>query len=224
MMTHQIILPGILTQYFSAPDDLGETCLMRASQDGHHESLEILLKNNAQVDQADIMGMTALMKSVCHINCVELLLKFHADLLLVDFKQKSALIHAAVVGEFPVVKLLVSKGAEINGRDSNGLNAFMNVCMHKDPTKNMWKVFNEDVMVYLYAAGSTMDEGVVVVPPFLEYLRSFKNEKHLKHLCRDVITRKLIDCHPRTTLFNVVPQLGLPPSVASYMVYELTIT
>ena len=69
----------------------------------------------------------------------------------------------------------------------------------------------------LYAAGETIDETKVHIPDNLK-----PPELNLKHLCRETIRKQLIQLSP-VNLFHRVPKLGLPPLLARYVLYSVSL-
>ena len=95
--------------------------LRTAAKRGHTGVVELLLKNGAQVNQADSNGITALMIAAKHGNkkIVELLLKNGAQVNQADNHRWTALMFAAEDGNTDVVELLLGASADairLNGR------------------------------------------------------------------------------------------------------------
>jgi len=105
----------------------GMTPLMHAAVSGSREAMAMLLDKGASVNSANGAGVTALMMSVTDIDKVNLLLAKGADVNAVTKRGRSALLLAAMSdGSAPLVRLLMSKGADpkvVDVLKVNALNA-----------------------------------------------------------------------------------------------------
>jgi ankyrin repeat protein len=91
----------------------GWTPLMYASLYGSEESCRLALKHGALVNAANDAGGTALMYAVDDVGRTKLLLEAGADPNLRSGEGRTALLIAvAKTGSYPVVKLLIDKGAD----------------------------------------------------------------------------------------------------------------
>ncbi len=63
----------------------------------------------------------------------------------------------------------------------------------------------------------------VVYYPFYLRIMLQGNQFRLKHLCREVIRKHLITVNPKQHLFGRVPQLGLPQSLESYLLFGISL-
>ena len=96
----------------------GTTALMLASNNGHHQVVELLLKEGADVNIQDNNGWTALMAASDegHHQVVELLLKEGADVNIQKNDGWTALLTASDSSHYQVVELLLKEGAAVNNQ------------------------------------------------------------------------------------------------------------
>ena len=130
------------------------------------------------------------------------------------------------------LRLILKAGAQINHRDELGRN-----CLEFSVTP--WSLGSaqieklKDIQMLLYAAGETLEgptvtgkdmfTGNTVQIQIPEHLKELKENLDLKHLCREVIRKHLIDLDPHQHLFGRIPQLGLPSTLEKYMLYDCDI-
>ena len=180
--------------------DSGYTPLTLATKMGKHRCVEQLIQAEADVNKAGMNGMTALFEttdSFCsyNVHCLQMLLR---------------------------------AGAHVNKTNEMGQNALM-FCIEKA------KYPNSTVIMLLFAAGETINEGVVYkfskqdkkMDPYKAVFHGVIQSDLglcLKHMCRDTIRRHLIKFNPHLNLFLRVPQLGLPASLESYLLYNTSLT
>ena len=114
----------------------------------------------------------------------------------------------------------------MNKRNKLGLNALEQyLTQHASVSKQ--------IALLLYAAGEILDSDTiqtsmygyvniirVVVP---EFIRLSKLKLSLKHNCRQAIRKHLTDLDPHSQLFDRVPKLGLPVSLARYILYAMSL-
>jgi uncharacterized protein len=112
-----------------AKDAEGITALMYASEQGHSNVVEFLLKNGANPSlQEPGAGMTALMVSSAegHVEVVRLLLQAKADVNAKDSNLgATALLGAAEYGHIDVIKALIEAGADVNAKSKLNRTALM---------------------------------------------------------------------------------------------------
>ena len=103
------------------------TALMCASMNGHLQVVELLLKDNADVNAQEEDGFTALMVASenGHTQVVELLLKEHADIKLQTNDGVTALMLASQNGHQKVIELLLKQHIDINHQGKDGVTAQM---------------------------------------------------------------------------------------------------
>lgn len=119
----KFLLPKSVKIGVDEEDSFGETALMKAAQAGHMDSVEILIQYNANVDYRDKAGDTALMKAAMHnrLEVAEVLLDNNAVLNHhTKHKRHTALHAAAMRGHQDMVKLLISRGANVFATDVDG--------------------------------------------------------------------------------------------------------
>jgi ankyrin repeat protein len=101
-------------------DEFGCTALYLAAERGHEQVVQHLLRKNAVVDAVDSYGGTALGQAVenGHKGIVRLLLEAHADV-----NKCGALQRAAERGNDEILPLLIEYGADIEAKESPGIQA-----------------------------------------------------------------------------------------------------
>ena len=79
---------------------------------------------------------------------------------------------------------------------------------------------NKDISRMLFAAGETLDldHGDDNINDLAD-LELEDIKMHLKHICRKVIRKRLLDLDPNSNLFGRIPQLGLPARIQQYLLY-----
>jgi ankyrin repeat protein len=99
-------------------DAKGETPLMYAASVGSAEAMKLLLEHGADANVQNQFGSTALIWSATDLAKVELLLAHGANPNLASKRGRTPLLVAAMSdGSAPIVRLLVSKGADIQAKD-----------------------------------------------------------------------------------------------------------
>ena len=78
---------------------------------------------------------------------------------------------------------------------------------------------SDKVVKEFYAAGATSMHPSKIP----DYVKQEDEESHLKHLCRVRIRTHLLELDPHENLFIRVPELGLPKSLVSYLLYDVTV-
>ena len=103
---------------------------MNFSQNGHAETVELLLKQGASVNVEDADGKTALMfaSEKGHTKTSEVLLKYGADTNMQDIFKRSALMNASASGYFKTVKMLLKYNADVNMQDKFRESALIFAC------------------------------------------------------------------------------------------------
>lgn len=93
------------------------TALMAAASTNSVETIKVLLKHKANINQVNTNGMTALMHAAKHnnIEAVAILTDNHADIEIktFDFIKKTALSYAVTEGHYEMVQFLIKKGAKV---------------------------------------------------------------------------------------------------------------
>ena len=130
--------------------------------------------------------------------------------------------------EITTLRLLLSLGIKINVPNeyfTNTLTYYIVQC------KRRIDDLNKDICMLLFAAGERVPGPVVeartdyfsavVKAQVPEYLFHKELQMCLKHLCREAIRNHLLDLDPHTHLFGRVPRIGLPKSLAEYVLYNV---
>ena len=211
----------------NAADGNGTTPLMFASSKDQHHCVCLLIEQGADVNASDNMGRTALMFAVnrCHLECTETLLKAGADVNSVDTYGYTPLLScidyasskdAARNPRFlQCLKCLLRSGAHVNKRVTKGLNEGMDglsILLSRAKYSQ-----TRGAILLLLAAGEMADENTVT---------SFglKMPKlNLQHSCRQTIRKHLLDINAHLPLFKRVTELGLPASLADYLVHNVSL-
>ena len=97
-----------------------------------------------------------------------------------------------------------------------GQNASM--MLHRTPNCQGRK---EEVTKLLFAAGEKVDGITYSVPECIR--KEIESLLNLKHLCRETIRKHLINIEQHSNLFTRLPQLGLPSSLTTYLLYDLCV-
>ena len=97
-----------------------------AAYRGNIKWLELLVKEGADVNKADNIGGTPLMKSVCgnQKDCLQILLKAGADVNRIDDRGFSALVYAAEK-DVNYIDMLLEAGADVNAHSEYSESALM---------------------------------------------------------------------------------------------------
>ena len=113
----------------------GLTLLMIASQWGHADMVDCLIRRGATVDLQDSEGRTALMAAATkgHRRIVETLLDHSAEVDLENTSGGTALMTAATKGHEHIVHTLLERGAAVAHRASDGATALMNAAYYNHP-------------------------------------------------------------------------------------------
>ena len=99
--------------------------VMQMSDEYSHHCVNIMISKGADVNMADPLGETLLIRSVKHNKelCVKRLLQSGVDVHKVDICGKDALMYAAHSGYFNCMKEIIQAGAHVNAVSDAGLNA-----------------------------------------------------------------------------------------------------
>ncbi len=107
-------------------EDEGE--FLNAIRSDRADSVEILIKNGANVNAITRNGTTALMYASSFVertNIVKILIKNGANVNAKESHGWTALMHAAARGCINVVEILIKNGANVNAKSPNGWTALM---------------------------------------------------------------------------------------------------
>ena len=204
----------------------GHTALFWAAANGRRQCVEALIDSGAEVNATTVLGFTPFIAAVTwgETKCVELILKAGADVNVVGYNKNPPLTAASLMN-IDCVRLLLQVGLKINIMNiynQNGIQSHIANC----PS------VNKDLVLMLYAAGekitaTTVERinnlGGIVQVPVPEYLKFSYLKLSLKHLCRETIRNRLVDVDPHEHLFGRVPGLGLPTSLAQYLLFDVNL-
>ena len=127
------------------------------------------------------------------------------------------------------LKLLLGIGFKINvpnQYNNNTLTYYIVQCKREHDRLSKY------ICMLLFAAGEIITGPIVegtrlygdlVRADVPEYLFHKDLRMCLKHLCREAIRKHLLKLDPHTHLFGRVTKLGLPKSLTTYLVYEMTL-
>ena len=218
----------------------GETALFRVNNEDIVKDLSVL---GADVNRTNHQGQAPL-SFVYNAKVVKSFVAAGADVNTRNKNGKTALFEALLRGRINVVKALLEAGADVNHRDNNGcavLVYLVNKMLHSWDTlemNNLFKcvkillraglkvniseskmtreVLTDEITVLLFAAG---EESCGNLPDYFHP----QGELILKHLCKKVIRRQLVDADKHTHLFSRVAKLGLPKPLQRYLLYNQTL-
>lgn len=124
---------------------------VRSVNDSYYRTIEILLKNGADVHTADNHGKTALHYLVqkANIKTVQLILNYNANVNLTDKRGNTPLFDAVNNNKnYEVVQLLISCGLDVNIVSSfNGSTALHKACLLEDNIKVVKFLLKNDAYV-----------------------------------------------------------------------------
>ena len=110
------------------PDNMGNTPLIYAAQQGSVDNIRILLKHNVNPDyQNPATGLSALSAAAAagQEKAAQVLVSNGADVNLKDKNGRTALFFASENGQTGLMRQLLRMGADINIVDNNGQNVFI---------------------------------------------------------------------------------------------------
>ena len=222
------------------------TPLICATQNGFDDCISLLIEAGADVNSKNLYGFPLIIVAAQHgrYDCLKLLIEAGADVNTI-VSQLATPLHALMENLDNVesklllknIKLLLRAGANVNvfrnmtalyfnKYEHNALRHYIIQC----PTFSVQP--DKKVCMLLYAAGETIDGCTIRrtsdagqnerahVP---QILFQKKLKMNLKHICRNAIRSHLISLEPQTHLFHRIPQLGLPPSLTEYLLYNLSL-
>ncbi len=211
-------------------DMYGNTALVLAAKYGHCRCLEAFVKAGANVNHVNALQNTALILATRnnHVDCVNALLWSGADVNAANACDLTGFMWEAENGNKLCFKIYKDRERRGNSRGIFRIcQTALGIAMVQE---------QEPCVRLLLAAGADVNE-----PAWckghrsgLRYMLRVKNSKTLKHLpvdpedkfslrhiCRELIRHHLMKMNS-ISLFVRVPQLGLPKSLASYLVYDVS--
>ena len=201
-------------------DIYGRTALIYAAKNGRDEYVEVLIHMGADVNTASRYGNTALMCAA--ENDPDLSILSISQTEGADVKRNAMALERTSVNYsdlgLPVtaLRLLLQAGAHVNIRDKDGRNA-----LKRHIVRNGYKSESRrHSQRLLLAAGETIDGSSLRGPQHLK----LKEPKGICLMvkCRAEIRRYLLEISPVNLLVRV-PKLGLPPALAAYLLYDMSL-
>ena len=220
--------------------------LQHAATFGHEECVKALLQGGADVNQADDVGSTPLINAIegLHCNCMKILIEAGASVNYRDFDNSPVLINLGfAVGYHGPSKstkavrctqLMLKSGVKINRRDMFRKNSLETALteLYKSKSKSQKDCLKVAPMMF-FAAGEKLlrklkkNPGVpselVKRQELLGFLPLIGRDFSLKHLCRKLIRKRLLQLDKHINLLTRVTQLGLPEALSDYLVYDMSL-
>ena len=214
-------------------DKWGNTPLIKAAKWSRTDCMELLLKAEADVNFADEFGDTALMAAAKNnaLKSLYLLIKAGADVNAVDNFGINVLISVLVshsIRSIPSIKvkctkLLLLSGAKINICNTSG-NDMLKKC-----TQDFKKFCDKETITLLFAAGYVIDAQTLLrikdgdTTSLVDICDQLNQKFCLQHSCRETIRKHLLELDRHGNLFCRIPKLGLPSSLADYLLYYISV-
>ena len=187
------------------------TPLMTAAWSGKDKNVLAVIKAGADVNiLRRVTCDTALSEAFREGNfeCVKILIEAGAD---VNKKEKySYLCAAAWRDNIEIAKLLLKSGIKLNFQNKYTIRSYIRDNGHSQHANNF--------IMLLFAAGETVQENDTRLPGFLQEL--LKPDLNLMEICRAAIRKHLLKLSD-VNLFVRIPQLELPVSVQSFLLYHV---
>ena len=189
--------------------------------------LNSLIAGGADVNMTDNRGRTALIIFIERsmndflIEVPRIFLDAGADVNMADTDGRTPLMLAALNKHSRLIKELLNAGTLINKRDSEGRNALDIYTSRRHPgwVRLSRRERRPRLALLLYAAGEIPSPAVAEKVSTLLQFKPYDYTK-LKHICRESIRKHLLQMSPYKHLFRRIPQLGLPPSLVDYLLYN----
>ena len=219
--------------------------LNKASFLGHETLTRLLLEAGADVNIEDDFGsLLSVAAFLENIECMKLLVEAEADVNVVDSLGNTPLMRASQWLQIKSMEVLIDSGADVNYsvhyRDYSNysytpLNAVVRWCGMNQHWISCAKLLlqagvdanhvlteetrgelDQEGFMFLYAAGVSSDE------TDHQFLLMHNEANTLKNMCRERIRKYLLKLDP-TSLFVRIPQLGLPPLLSNYLLYNIDV-
>ena len=183
------------------------SALLLAAVYGHHKNIEVLTSAGACVNTRELRGKTALTIATesYREKCVKALVDADAD-------GSHLLVEAVESGCVKRVKLLLGAGVRVN-TDGTLLDSFT-LCQKGQK----WQ--DKTMVLLLFASGGVTEDHAILAD---NYLQQELTDISLKHFCRRTIRNHMLKLNSRLNLFVRVPEIGLPQSLASYLLFGVSI-
>ena len=231
-------------------ESCGKTPLIIASENGHSETICVLIEAGADVNGCESYCKTPLVMAAehGHIKAMRVLIEAGADVNSCDYK--TALIVAAEHGHSEVIRVLIEAGADVNRsrrmwgtplklavRNNHvecvsllieaGADVNYGIPLHYAAENVMRLLLRSGAQIsrdwrYMYGYPDKAGAELLVAAGAYQY-SSLTKPDNLMEMCREVIREHLLKLDPHTHLFSRVTRLGLPATVADFLVYNQTI-
>ena len=209
-------------------DKDGNTALIQAAERGHDACITALIKAGASVNITNDRGWTALMQAAGNKRdtSAKLFIESGADPKHIDKNQLSLLnlvaSNASVDAAYQGVLARTYRCFQLFLRDGSPINTpgFTNAlrCYLRFAESRVGQI-----PMLLVAAGEELAE-VLKRDILADYLsQEDQDETSLKHVCRESIRDHLIKTNRNRNLFIAVPKLDIPSSLASYLLYDVSL-
>ena len=226
----------------------GISALYYAAEGCFDECVNLLIKAGADVNKK-VRGIDTLLGLAC-VNWAgmerytNIFIEAGADVNSRDTNGSTPLIKASLHGEARFVALLIRAGADVNVVSKAGNSPLMmaakssssigRVCLllqagafvnHPSGRRGLriQLSFNKKLPMLLFAAGETLDAKIGMQCGIPGYVKDSEFELDLRDICRKAIRGHLIKMSPAMNLFIQMPRLGLPKSVTSYLLFDISL-
>ena len=169
------------------------TALSEAFREGNFECVKILIKAGADVNRTTDACATDLYSNI-------------------STEKYSYLCAAAWRDNIEIAKLLLKSGIKLDFPNKYTIGSYIRDNGHSQHANNF--------IMLLFAAGETVQENDTRLPGFLQEL--LKPDLNLMEICRVAIREHLMKLSD-ANLFVRIPQLELPVSVQSFLLYHVSL-
>ena len=231
----------------------GRSAIYLAAIGGHDECVNLLISEGADVNKApsgsDTLLSLACVKGRGMQRYTDVLIQAGADVNCRDSDENTPLLKAAWMGDVRSVALLIEAGADVNVVNKAGSSPLMmaanrggsidKVCLllqagaYINHPRGWCRLtfrinsFNEkmkeELPMLLFAAGETLDASIGKLFRIPAYVKDLESQLRLKYICRKAIRAHFIKMSLATNLFVMIGRLGLPKSVTSYLLFDVSL-
>ena len=231
----------------------GRNALYLAATGCHDECVNLLISKGADVNKTPLGSDTLLGLACIKWNGMQrytdVLIQARADVNSRDIDENTPLLKAAWMGDDRSVTLLIQAGADVNVVNKAGSSPLMmaanrggsidrvRLLLHAGAYVNNprgWcrltfriNSFNEkmkeEMPMLLFAAGETLDASIGKMFGIPGYVKDLESQLRLKYICRKAIRAHFIKMSPAVNLFVMIGRLGLPKSVTSYLLFDVSL-